>query len=130
MPHVLRKAALILGLVLAFGACRSADPIYNVQSEPFSVDRAASMLDVENSIRRAAARLGWTIKRLAPGKLEGRLALRSHVALVDITHNTKEFSITYKDSQNLKYTGTTIHRNYNNWVRNLAKAIHAEIGGI
>jgi len=28
-------------------------------------------------------------------------------------------SIAYKDSHTLDYVGTTIHRNYNKWVRNL-----------
>lgn len=130
MPQFFRKTALILGLALAISGCRGATPVYNVESEPLSVVRPATLQEVETAIRRAAARIGWTVKRLGPRKLEGRVVVRRHVALVDITYTTKEFSITYKDSQNLKYTGTTIHKNYNNWVLNLARAINVEISGI
>ena len=45
------------------------------------------------------------------------------MALVRIDHDTKTFSITYKDSRNLGYDGTLIRRNYNRWVRNLKQSI-------
>jgi hypothetical protein len=65
-----------------------------------------------------------------PGETEGRLHLRSHVAIVSITFDTKQFSIFYKDSTNLDYDGARIHRNYNGWIQNLEQAILAQTSAI
>ena len=62
-----------------------------------------------------------------PGHVLGRLALRTHVAVVDIDYTDRTYSIRYKDSTNLDYNGTTIHRNYNGWIENLDKAIKAQL---
>jgi hypothetical protein len=56
--------------------------------------------------------------------------LRTHVAVVDIDYDQRAYNIRYKDSTNLDYTGTTIHRNYNGWVENLDKAIKAQLAGL
>lgn len=117
---------VLIGVLLVVGAC-SGTPVYNAEGQPFAANRPLQITDIEKAIRRAAASRGWTIKKLGAGKMEGRLAIRRHVALVDITYNLREFSITYKDSQNLKYTGSTIHKNYNSWVQNLAKDINSQV---
>ena len=41
------------------------------------------------------------------------------MARVVIAYSTRSNSIAYKDSHTLDYVGTTIHRNYSKWVRNL-----------
>ena len=92
-------------------------------------------MQVENAIKRAGGGLGWQIKRAEadePGHLIGRLPIRSHVAVVDIKHNTQTFSITYKDSTNLDYDPKKgeIHSNYNGWIQNLREAIVREASDI
>lgn len=67
------------------------------------------------------------MKQMEPGYIVGTLKLRSHVAVVDIRHTTKSYSITYKDSTNLDYDGTNIHRNYNGWISNLDRAIKTQL---
>lgn len=129
----LRIAAAVL-LVAALAGCRTSE-VYNVQDAALSTPPAAEMLEVENAIKRAGGGLGWQIKRAdrdQPGHLIGRLPIRSHVAVVDIKHNTKTFSITYKDSTNLKYDAQEgkIHANYNGWVQNLREAIVREASDI
>ena len=49
--------------------------------------------------------------------------------ILDITYDTSSFSINYKDSVNLDYDAQekTIHSNYNGWIRNLEKAIRAQV---
>lgn len=103
--------------------------VYNVDKSPVSLygDTEPTLQQVEKAIITAGARLGWKIKTVSPGVMVGTLALRDHLAVVDITCNTKEYSINYKDSSNLKYDGTNIHKNYNSWVQRLDKAINAEI---
>lgn len=120
---------VLLAAVFAFGiGCRTS-LVYNVEKSPVTLygDNQATMEQVEKSIFRAGAGLGWKMKTVSPGVMVGTLAVRSHVAVVDITYNTQEYNITYKDSTDLKYDGTNIHSNYNGWVQNLDKAISAQL---
>ena len=61
------------------------------------------------------------------GVISGRLALRTHVAVVEVTYDTKTYSIAYKDSVNLDFANGTIHKNYNGWITNLDRAIRANL---
>ena len=129
----LRIAAGLL-LIAALAGCRTSE-VYNVQEASLSTPPAAEMMQVENAIRRAGGGLGWQIKRAdpqQPGHLIGRLPIRSHVAVVDIKHNTETFSISYKDSTNLDYDSEEgkIHSNYNGWIQNLREAIVREASDI
>ncbi|MBK1669710.1 hypothetical protein CKO28_16850 [Rhodovibrio sodomensis] len=129
----MRIAAALL-LVAALAGCRTSD-IYNVQQVSLATPPAAEMTQIENAIERAGAGLGWEIKRAdpdEPGHLIGRLPIRSHVAVVDIKHDTETFSITYKDSTNLEYDAEAgkIHSNYNGWIQNLRSAILRETSNI
>ena len=67
------------------------------------------------------------MRKEAPGHIIGTLNIRDHIAIVDITYNSDSYSITYKDSTNLNYNGTNIHRNYNNWINNLDNAIKVQL---
>lgn len=129
MSHLPKKFAFLVGTLLVVAAC-SGTPIANIESEPLAVSGNPSMSSIEKAIRRAGARRGWTMKKLGPGRMEGKLVLRKHVALVDITYTKSTLSITYKDSQHLNYDGKTIHKNYNSWVRNLARDINAQVAGL
>ena len=65
-----------------------------------------------------------------PGHMVGTLALRTHLAVVDVNYSVKSYSITYNDSISLNYDGTTIHTNYNSWIQNLHKGITAQLGNL
>ena len=112
-------------LTLTIIGCRS-NPVYNVEGAPITISSKHTNKDVEKSIIRAGASLGWRIKRISNGHMEGILHLRKHVAVVDITFNKKTYNITYKSSENLNYDGTNIHNNYNGWVQNLDRAIQSQ----
>src|SRR5436190_6010581 len=102
--------------LLALGC--TTKPIYNVNNAPVATAKQASLADVQAAIQRAGITLGWQMAPTAPGQMVGTLALRGHVAVVDINYTPKNYSITYKDSQNLNADGTNIHNNYNGWVQN------------
>ncbi len=110
--------------VLLLAACTTR-PLINVENTNLSVpgNRDVTLAEVEKAIYRGAVDKGWTVRHLAPGRLEAKIEIRTHMALVRIVHDTKTFSITYKDSRNLGYDGTLIRRNYNRWVRNLKQSI-------
>ncbi len=103
-------------------------PVYNVEEATVVANVSnVSAEDVRKSIIRAGGTLGWNIKDVKPGLLEGTLHLRTHMAKVEIPYSTKSYSILYKDSTNLKYDGTKIHSNYNGWIQNLQKAIEVQL---
>jgi hypothetical protein len=123
-----RSSLVVVGIAIALlGGCRNA-PIYNVSEAPVVANKkAVTMDDVEKAIVRAGAALGWQMKPIEPGLIEGQLHLRTHVAIVNIKYDTKNYNITYKDSTNLDYDGTNIHKNYNGWIQNLDNGIRAQL---
>ena len=122
------KFLLICATFVALAGCTSV-PLHNVSDanvitasgKPVTADQ------VRAAIVKAGSGLGWAMTPNDPGLVTGRLALRGHVAVVDVRYTAKNFSIVYKDSTNLDYTGTRIHRNYNGWVENLDRDIRANI---
>lgn len=118
---------LALSAFVALGAGCITAPIYDVVNAPVVANRPASMDDVNKAIIRAGTQLGWVITPETPGKLTGRIALRTHTAVVDITHDTKTFNIRYRESTNLEASGGQIHKNYNGWIQNLEKGIRTQL---
>ncbi len=85
------------------------------------------MDDISKAISTAGVSLGWRMKQVEPGKIDAVLFLRDHSAVVSIIYDTNAYSILYKDSSNLNYSGTHIHSNYNGWVKNLDQKIAAHL---
>jgi hypothetical protein len=116
-------------VLLLMTACRTT-PVRNVDLAPVPeapAGKQLSMVQVEKAITLAGAELGWTTKVQSPGVILATIRLRDHYAAVNITYSTVNYSITYKDSTNLKYDGKTIHSNYNGWIENLDKAIRRNL---
>ena len=87
------------------------------------------MNEVQTAIQRAGKSLGWYINPEGPGHLVGRLPLRTHLAVVDIEHDAKSYSIKYRESANLNAGHGMIHPNYNEWVQSLDRAIRSQLLG-
>jgi len=100
-------------------------PVRNVDSAMIPGEN--SINTVEKAISRAGAGLGWVMTKKSDGNITGKLALRSHLAVIDITYDKSSYSIKYVDSTNLNYTGGEIHTNYNGWIENLQKAINIQL---
>lgn len=126
--RLLQGGAAIVAFVLltAFGP---GTPVVNIESAAIPPNPSATMENIGKAVLRAGQTLGWQITSMGPGKAEGVLVVRRHRAVVDITYDTSSFSIHYKDSVNLDYNAQekTIHSNYNGWIRNLEKAIRAQV---
>ena len=124
--------SLFLITTLILIGCARTDAIYNVNSAPITVAsmKSYTLTDVRNAIVRAGAGIGWQMQEVAPGHLVGTLNIRTHMAQVDIKYNTKTYSITYKDSSDLDYDGTKIHKNYNGWIQHLDNAIKTQVSAI
>jgi hypothetical protein len=118
---------LLVLLLTALAAC-TAVPIYDVKGSPIitASGKTPSMQQVQSAILQAGTQLGWQISNDKPGKMTGRLNLRSHQAVVNIDYDTKQYSITYRDSVDLGAKDGTIHKNYNSWVQNLDNRIRTQ----
>jgi hypothetical protein len=124
----LAKLAIILTLAVVptIVACRRS-PIYNVNNAPISAPKRPTLDQVRGAIERAGHGLGWQMQPTRPGHIVGTLYLRTHMAQVDIPYTTTSYSITYRDSKDLNYDGSSIHSNYNGWIQNLDRAIQQQL---
>ena len=132
MSSRLSNAIILSAVAILLIACAPV-PIQNVENAPINASNANyDLSDVTKAILRAGTGLGWQMKGETPGHIVGTLNVRRHVAVVDITYTLDEFSISYKDSTNLKYDPASngIHSSYNRWVRNLAQEIDGQLIGI
>lgn len=115
---------------LALVAC-GTQPVHNVTAAPVVSSKAdPSLDDVTKAIVRAGSALGWQMAPTQPGHITGTLYLRTHVAIVDVNYDQKNYSIKYRDSKNLDYDGTNIHKNYNGWIQNLDKGIRTQLSNL
>ena len=128
----IQPALLFLCLALvAITGCRGGVQVYNVKDAPVmtATGNSPSLEEVQKAIISAGAGLNWSMVVAKPGHIVGTLNIRSHTAVVDIMHNTKTYSITYKDSTNLRYNASnqTIHEQYRAWVQDLDNAIRSRL---
>jgi len=126
---VFKLKIVISTIIIVFlVGCKSTVPVKNFDNQTIAQYGNASNTtqSVERSIVRAAVTLGWKTKVTSENAILATLDIRTHQLVVLITHDDKSFSIEYKDSTNLKYNGTKIHRQYINWVTNLIRSIHAQ----
>lgn len=120
-------ALLILLMLLAIAGCTK--PVYNVNNDQVYTPAGMTLEEAGLLIQEAGTQRGWAMAIMEPGHIVGTLLIRTHTAVVDIYYTTTNFSITYKDSTNLKYSAETghIHQNYNGWIRNLERAIMVKL---
>ena len=118
-------------MLVAVTGCRGGAQIFQVKEAPVqtATGKQPSLEDVQKAIIAAGVGLGWQMAVAKPGEIIGTLNIRSHQAVVSIPHTTKNYSIIYKDSTNLKYNAEkqTIHENYSSWIQRLDGAIRARL---
>ena len=138
MRGTMLRFSLLLAVLVFVGGCHGV-PILNITDAGISTatGKDATLAEVESAILSAATASTppWLMKVVKPGHIIGTLHNRRHTAIVDITFNTKAYSITYKNSTNLKYNpegegGAMIHKGYNKWVGLLNAQIQARINAL
>jgi hypothetical protein len=126
----MKKLSLVVALlvpILSVTACKRAD-LANVESAELGAPANVTLDQVTEMIEMAGAARGWKMTPKTPGRMAAEIFVNNkHTAVVDITYDTKIFSIMYSSSINLNYsTGgsrTYIHPNYNTWVQLLKQSI-------
>jgi len=111
---------LLTALMLGVVGCRTM-PLENVSNAP--IGGSFTIEQVTDKIASACKRRGWTVRVVAPGRIEASLVTRVHMARIEIAYDLTRYSITYVDSENLRYDGENIHKNYVRWIRNLNREI-------
>lgn len=117
---------LTLGLVLMVTGCGSAQ-IMNVPSQPISEKTTSAA--VFQAIKKAGAGRGWIVRKSGNNTATATLNVRTHQAVVLIKYSSKQYTIDYQSSMNLKYDASknTIHKYYNSWIQNLDNAIKVQL---
>ncbi|HTL62871.1 MAG TPA: hypothetical protein VL261_14600 [Nitrospira sp.] len=131
MRSVWSTIAISCLVLVAVIGCRGGGQIYQVKDAPIqtATGKEPSLEDVQKGIIAAGVGLGWQMQVAKPGEIIGTLNVRSHQAVVSIPYTTKQYSILYKDSNNLKYNAEkqTIHENYSGWIQRLDGAIRSRL---
>lgn len=124
-----RMLIVLLGLAAVAPIAMASEVL--VDPQPISVPPGLSEKAVAKSIRLGVAQRGWVVSRQDPGYMEATLNIRSHVAKVGITYDTKSIQIRYMDSTNLDYEVKKgvrrIHGNYLKWINNIVKDISVQL---
>ncbi len=129
----MRRQGLYIGLmaVVMFAVVACAQSIHRVDSSNYGYAARDDLKvsELQPVVENAASGKGWKLSGVQTGSFTGMREWGGgkHSVVVDVSYNPKGFSISYKDSQGLTYTGTTIHHSYNEFVIQLENAIKAAV---
>lgn len=122
------KHAVILLLVLCVGACNRVQTVYTVQDHPIPTPSANRTPDqITEIIAQVVLSSGWLVDRLGPTELRATQKWRDHTAIVRIFVANNSYSIRNDGSINLLQNGDSIHRQYNDRVQKLERAIEKRL---
>lgn len=98
----------------------------------WNTDGQPTMERIQRAIIAGCIPRGWKCQAIKPGEIRAVLHLRQHMAEALIAFDTKNFSVTYVSSTELRYDASekTIHRKYNQWVANLITDINTAVAMI
>lgn len=115
-------AALLLLAALGLGGCKTAR-IYDI---PNAFAPAADLELREEQIHRAARLQGWEAETIHPGEIVVTKRRGRHFAATTVRYSRESYSVTLRNSIDLKQRGGKIHKLYNKWVRDLKRSIDTE----
>lgn len=118
----------ILAIVLCVGACNRVQTIYSVQDHPIPSPSLGRTPDqITEIIAQVALGSGWLVDRLGSTELRATQKWRDHTAIVRIFVVNNSYSIRNDGSVNLLQNGDSIHRQYNERVQKLERAIEKRL---
>jgi len=105
----------------------STSKIKNVPTQ--NISKSISDEALFNAIKIAGAAYRWEVVKVERGVAKAIYNKRRHQAVVLINYGHQTYNIEYLSSKNLKYeaNSNTIHKNYNNWIKDFKKNIDREI---
>jgi hypothetical protein len=134
----IRKSVILVLLLGMAGVvqARESVPIVNLENNTIvaSSGKEPALEAVAQAIRAAGASQAypWTPSGETPGVLQLTTFVRNkHTVVVNVTFDTKTYSIRYASSMNMNYQSKDgkeiIHPFYNKWVALLKQGIDAEL---
>ncbi len=127
MGENINRVAILL-LVLCVGACNRVQTVYTVQDHPIPTPSASrTPAQITEIIAQVALGSGWLVDRLRSTELRATQKWRDHTAIVRISVANSSYSIRNDGSINLLQNGDSIHRQYNERVQKLERAIEAPL---
>jgi len=124
-------ATLFASVFIVIG-CGSATRLLNIQNTPVTTSsgKTSNTENVRRVIILAGTRVGWQMQDAGLGHIVATIFQSGHMAKVDINYSGNSYNILYKDSNNLSYNGTTIHKTYNRWVKRLDRNIRSGLANL
>jgi hypothetical protein len=125
--HLCAIAACLL--LVSIVGCRAGGQVYEVKDAPIEAAKPLTLDQVQKAIIDAGIKQTWIMTPVKPGEMLGEYNVQSHQIHVLIPYTTKNYSILYKDSSNLRYDPEkrTIHVNYAKWIERLDNEIKARL---
>ena len=121
-------ACLVLAMMIG---CRAGGQVYEVKDAPVQTASGKTLTpeQVQKAIMDAGIKQTWIMTVVKPGEILGEYNVQSHTIHVTIPYTSKNYSILYKDSTNLRYDPVkrTIHVNYAKWIERLDNEIKARL---
>jgi len=128
------RVLIFATLVACLGVARAAEPIANFENQPVSTAAGTpAASQVRDAIIAAGTFKQWKFQDAGPGKLVGTLIVRNrHMIEVAVTYDARQYSVVYSNSVNMNYEAadSSIHPNYNRWVRELVDSIGIAIATV
>jgi len=126
------KTRLRLAVAFAFllvAACTA--PIHKVNDKPYGWGPAkgVTLAQVQKTVEDTAKNLGWSLSDVKTGSFtaERQWDADKHNIVVDVKYGLKDFSIVYKSSKQMSYSGSSIHHTYNDMVEALEDHIKTNV---
>ena len=121
-----------LGILLLAVACTK--PIHKVEGKGYGwgPQKGVTMAQIRSTIEKTAYDLGWQLSDQKPGSFTAKRewGAGKHNVVVDVVYNEKTFSILYKDSRSMGYSGDSIHHTYNSMVETLETHIKTNVSNL
>ena len=121
---------LALLVPLAVSAQMRASDLTN--PAPISIPQGVSQSQARQAVVNALFSRGWTVMEETDDQIIADLHVRAHWAQIGIDIEDRSVMISYRNSENLRYTERSdgrvvIHNNYLSWVNNLVSDIRAQL---
>lgn len=133
MKQIVARIFVASLLVVVVIGCRAAGQVYEVKDAPIQTasGKEPTLEQIQKAIIDAGIKQTWIMTPVKPGEMLGEYNVQSHQIHVTIPYTTKNYSILYKDSSNLRYDPVkrTIHVNYQKWIERLDNEIKARLSG-
>ena len=131
MKRTISRASIACLILAVMIGCRAGGQVYEVKDAPIQTasGKQLSLEQVQKAIIDAGIKQTWIMTPIKPGEMLGEYNVQSHQIHVLIPYTTKNYSILYKDSSNLRYDPVkrTIHVNYAKWIERLDNEIKARL---